>query len=494
VLDAWYPGEEDGNALAALLFGDVNPSGKLPVTFPVSLAQSLADGPPRYPAQQEQYVYNEGLNVGYRWYDSTGAQPLFPFGFGLSYTSFSFSNLHLSSPAPGGSVAVTATVTNTGNRAGTEVAQLYLGYPSAAGEPPHALKAFTRVSLDPGQQRTVLFHLDRTAFQTWDTQAHNWGVVPGNYQIWVGDSSRNLPLHSSLTFAGAAAARGVSLHAPAILAPGTSVPLTASFTNTASKPAEHVTLQLHGPTGWAANHTTTLASVAPGQTATANWQLTVPATATPGPALFTATGSYAGQPAAPPPAHATGQVPYPTLSAAFNEESITNDGDTSVLADMHSSQTYSAQALAAAGMPPGGQLNYDGLSFTLPTVASGQFDNVAGMGQAIRVDTSGAKLGLLVAGVLVAHEAGTQAGTVTVTYTDGTTQDALLEAPDWWKTTAAGAVGTAAYVDNVPTGTTVNQKASLFYNSIPLDPNRTVAYITLPGNSRYHVFAAAIGP
>lgn len=494
VLDSWYPGEEDGNSLAALLFGDTNPSGKLPVTFPVSLAQSLANGAPRYPAQQEQYVYNEGLDVGYRWYDAAGTEPLFPFGFGLSYTSFDFSDLHVASPAPDGKVAVTATVTNTGIRSGTEVAQLYVGYPAAAGEPPRALKAFTRVTLAPGQRRTVLFQLDRDAFQSWDTQARNWGVTPGSYQVWVGDSSRKLPLHSSIAFTGAAAARGVSLHVPAVLAPGSTATITASFTNTASQAAQDVTAHVQGPAGWSADHTATFGTVAPHQTVTAAWHVTVPGSASGGSVPFTATASYAGQGAAPPPAHATGQVPYPQLSAAFNEESITNDGDTSVLADMHASQTYSAQALAAAGLAPGGQVTYQGLTFTLPTVASGQFDNVASMGQTVRVDASGAKLGLLVAGVLVGHEQGMQAGTVTVTYTDGTTQRAVLEAPDWWNITAAGAVGTAGYVDDVPTGTTVDHKASLFYNGIPLDPGRTVAYVTLPGNSRYHVFAVTTGP
>jgi beta-glucosidase len=487
VLECWYPGEEDGNALAALLFGDVAPSGKLPVTFPVSLAQSLANGAPRYPAQQEQYVYNEDLKVGYRWYDANDLTPLFPFGYGLSYTTFGFSGLHVAGPSADGSVTVQATVTNAGTRPGTEVAQLYIGYPAASGEPPRALKAFTRVTLAPGQHQTVTFHLDRDAFQTWDEQARNWGVAGGTYPIWVGDSSRNLPLQSAVTFDGTAAARGVSLQVPPVLAAGSAATITATFTNTASNTARQVAVRLQGPAGWNADHTATFATVPAHQSVTARWRVAVPAAARPGTASFTATASYAGQPATPPPAHARGQVPYPQLSAAFNEEAITADGDTSVLADMFSSQAYSAQALASAGLPPGGQVTHDGLTFTLPSVASGQFDNAAGMGQTIKLDAAGNTLGLLVAGVW-----GTQAGTFTITYTDGTTQQSLLEAPDWQDTTAP-AVGTAAYINNVSTGATVSQKAGIFYDSIPLKPGATIAYLTLPGNSRFHVFALAVG-
>jgi beta-glucosidase len=193
ILQTWYPGEEDGNALAALLFGDVNPSGKLPVTFPRSETQTPIASPERWPGVNGTVTYSEGLQVGYRWYDAQGQDPLFPFGYGLSYTSFALRHLSLS-PGPDGSVRVGLEVTNTGTRAGAEVVQLYLGDPASAGEPPHQLKGFTKVYLQPGQTRHVGLVLDRRAFSTWDTAGQRWAPVSGRFQVAVGDSSRNLPL------------------------------------------------------------------------------------------------------------------------------------------------------------------------------------------------------------------------------------------------------------------------------------------------------------
>lgn len=193
VVEAWYPGEEDGNALAAVLAGDVDPSGKLPETFPVDLAQDPAHSPPRYPAQDGVYEYSEGLDVGYRWYDAKNLTPLFPFGFGLSYTTFAFEGLQLTTLA-GGSVQVTATIQNTGGVAGADVVQVYVGDPPSAGEPPHQLKAFLRVSLASGSSQQVTFTLPAAAFSVWDDTTSQWVVPGGTYDILVGDSSRQLPL------------------------------------------------------------------------------------------------------------------------------------------------------------------------------------------------------------------------------------------------------------------------------------------------------------
>jgi beta-glucosidase len=198
ILQAWYPGEEDGNALAALLFGDVNPSGKLPVTFPRTETQTPAAQPERYPGVNGTATYSEGLQVGYRWYDAQGQEPLFPFGFGLSYTSFAFSRLRVS-PAPGGSATVEVDVTNTGQRTGAEVAQVYLTDPAATGEPPKQLKGFSKITLRPGERRHLRFTLDRRAFSVWDSATQGWTVVPGRFRISVGDSSRNLPLAADIT-------------------------------------------------------------------------------------------------------------------------------------------------------------------------------------------------------------------------------------------------------------------------------------------------------
>jgi beta-glucosidase len=200
VFEGFYDGQGWGTAIAALLFGDVNPSGKLPVTMPTSLSQVPASTAAQWPGANNTVQYSEGLKVGYRWYDSQNLTPLFPFGFGMSYTSFSFSNLQVGALTNGNST-VTATVTNTGTRAGTEVAQLYVGAPAAVGEPPHQLKGFQRITLNPGASGTVTFTVPTHALAHWDTASSSWLATAGTYQILVGDSSRNLPLTGNLTVA-----------------------------------------------------------------------------------------------------------------------------------------------------------------------------------------------------------------------------------------------------------------------------------------------------
>jgi beta-glucosidase len=193
VIEAWYPGQDDGTEIAAVLFGDVNPSGKLPVTFPVSLAQVPASTAAQWPGTGGTVQYSEGILVGYRWYTTKQIAPLFPFGAGLSYTTFAFSRLTVRL-ARSGQVVVTADVTNTGRRAGADVAQLYVGDPATTGEPAEQLKGFQRVTLRPGQTEPVRFALDRGAFAWWNEQASRWTVTPGSYALMVGDSSANLPL------------------------------------------------------------------------------------------------------------------------------------------------------------------------------------------------------------------------------------------------------------------------------------------------------------
>jgi beta-glucosidase len=201
VLDMWYPGEQDGNAAAALLFGDVNPSGKLPLTFPKSISQDPIKSAQQWPgvpnkAKVPQSHYSEGLLVGYRWYDAKHITPLFPFGFGLSYTKFRLSHLTVR-PTEGGATARFA-VTNVGTRAGAEVAQLYVGDPKAAHEPPIQLKGYQKVTLEPGARQWVTLHLNSRSFAYWNTKANGWRVAPGCYTINVGDSSAHQPLHGKV--------------------------------------------------------------------------------------------------------------------------------------------------------------------------------------------------------------------------------------------------------------------------------------------------------
>ena len=205
VLETWYPGEQEGTAIASLLWGDVNPSGKLPYTFPKKLSDSPIRTKAQYPGVNDQSgiphtKYTEKLLVGYRWYDAKHITPLFPFGFGLSYTSFRYSHLHVRPTKSGASV--TFTVTNTGARSGADVAQLYVFDPRSVGEPPKQLKGYAKVFLQPGQSQTVTLALNPRSFSYWNVRVHNWRIAPGCYGIGVGDSSRALPLHGRVARAG----------------------------------------------------------------------------------------------------------------------------------------------------------------------------------------------------------------------------------------------------------------------------------------------------
>jgi beta-glucosidase len=204
LLYAWYPGLEGGNALARVLFGDVNPSGKLPCTFPKRLADSPAHALNAYPGTNGTVTYAEGLLVGYRWFDARKIEPLFPFGYGLSYTEFKYSGLKLTSDKnpknPG--VTVEFEVANTGDREGAEAAQIYVREmkPSVA-RPLKELKGFAKVSLQPGQRRKISARLDPGAFAFYDTEKKGWVAEKGNYQILVGRSSRDIAFRGNYRLA-----------------------------------------------------------------------------------------------------------------------------------------------------------------------------------------------------------------------------------------------------------------------------------------------------
>ncbi|MEN3358840.1 MAG: beta-glucosidase, partial [Mycobacteriales bacterium] len=210
VLETWYPGEEAGNAAAAVLFGDADPAGRLPITFPRSLADMPANTSAQYPGVNGVATYSEGLDVGYRHYDANGVTPLFPFGYGLSYSTFRLSQMHVLAGRSGPAL-VGVEVTNTGRRTASQVVQVYVGGADGAGPiapgqvaPPRRLAGFTKVSLAPGQHRWVLVALPPRAFAHWDTTGQRWLVDPGSYPVSVGTSSRDLPLTAAVRRGGGA--------------------------------------------------------------------------------------------------------------------------------------------------------------------------------------------------------------------------------------------------------------------------------------------------
>ena len=205
LLQAWYPGMEGGNALARVLFGDVNPSGKLPATFPKKLSDTpaYAFGAGAYPGTNGTVAYAEGLLVGYRWYDTKNIEPQFPFGFGLSYTTFGYSNLKLI-PGDGTNEIVTAQfeIENTGKRAGAEVAQLYVHEKDPRlVRPEKELKGFRKVFLQPGEKQTVSIPLNQGSFSYYDDGKKAWVAQPDSFEIQVGSSSRDLRLRDNFNLA-----------------------------------------------------------------------------------------------------------------------------------------------------------------------------------------------------------------------------------------------------------------------------------------------------
>jgi beta-glucosidase len=213
ILEAWYAGSCGADAVANIIFGEVNPSAKLPMTFPKSETdlphptivrppkvtvdadhqgwKRIAAGLPAFPV-----TYDEGVKVGYKWYDAENKPVLFPFGYGLSYTTYSYSNLKVT---PGKNPRVTFTVTNTGNRAGAEVAQVYASLPAAAAEPPKRLVGWSKVKLNGGESKEVTVDVDPKYLSIFNVEHNGWQLLPGDYGFMVGGSSQSLPLKESVT-------------------------------------------------------------------------------------------------------------------------------------------------------------------------------------------------------------------------------------------------------------------------------------------------------
>ena len=201
-IQAWYPGQEGGTAIAEVLFGDVNPSGRLPATF----EKQLDDNPSYasyYPAPGTlEVTYEEGIFVGYRGYDEYDIEPLYPFGYGLSYTTFDYDGLSVQADESGdGRVTVSFDVTNTGDRAGADVAQLYVADThSDIARPPKELKGFDKVMLQPGETKRLSLALDRRSFAYYDVEDRGWQVTPGEFRLLIGRSSRDIVLEGSVAY------------------------------------------------------------------------------------------------------------------------------------------------------------------------------------------------------------------------------------------------------------------------------------------------------
>jgi beta-glucosidase len=191
VVEGWYPGQEDGSAIASVLTGTVDPSGRLPITFPASTSSMPATGDSSFPGVKSVVNFGAGLDIGYRWYQANKVTPLFSFGYGESYTTFRLSNATLNKTAS--RVTVRLSITNTGSRAGTDVVQAYVAYPTSAGEPPEQLRGFQRVDLNSSASRQIVIVIPSSAFQIYLN--HTFRIIPGEYRVDVGQSSSDLSFH-----------------------------------------------------------------------------------------------------------------------------------------------------------------------------------------------------------------------------------------------------------------------------------------------------------
>jgi len=203
-VQAWYPGQNGGQALGEILFGTVNPSGKLPITWEKRIEDNPAYATFPMPLNDHPttIAYSEGIFIGYRGYEAKGIQPQFPFGYGLSYTSFKYSDLKVEPAVFNGThpVKVSFVVSNTGGRAGSEVAELYVGQQNPpVARPIKELKGFAKVFLQPGQSQRVTLELHQRSFAYFNTATERWGAAPGTYNVLVGGSSQDTPLKGQVS-------------------------------------------------------------------------------------------------------------------------------------------------------------------------------------------------------------------------------------------------------------------------------------------------------
>ena len=493
VLQTWYPGADGGAATGALLFGQISPSGKLPQTWPMSNGQVPASTPAQFPGVNGAAAYSEGIYVGYRWYDEHNQTPLFPFGYGLSYTNFAYSNLKLAKKAGNSSDPVTLSfdVTNTGKVFGAEAPQVYVAKPDRiADTPPKELGAFTKVSLAPGQTRTVTLTVNPRELSYWDSGAQAFSVQDGTYGIMVGGSSADLPLVAHYTVNNTDNPVGELVGSlPKILTPGSTYTVDARVLNQSDFPFTSAKVTAEVPAGWtvtpASRSFGTIADT--GGTETQTFHVTVPATAAAGPTSvsFVMTGMVKGQArTVTQTLHTT--VPFASLTAAATVVGVSDNADVGAGNFDGSGYSYSAQNLAAAGVTPGGTVNVGTATITFPAQAPGTPDAVNAAGQVVRMSGSGSAIVILGA----AHN-GSGQGTMTVTFTDGSSVDVPVEFADWYSDAPTGlsSVVASTHWNQPPTGGIGDHIIGLYGEVYPIPANKTIADVTLPNVGNMNIFS-----
>ncbi|HEX5493854.1 MAG TPA: glycoside hydrolase family 3 C-terminal domain-containing protein [Mycobacteriales bacterium] len=499
VIEAWYGGEQAGTALAGLLTGAVNPSGRLPVSFPRSAREVPTVDPRRFPGVDSKVDYSEDLLVGYRWYDATGNAALFPFGHGLSYTTFDYGDLRVSDDpvTVGRPLDISVAVTNTGDRPGAELVQLYVGAAHALDGPPRQLRGFRRIELEPGQTCRASFTLTQRDFCQWSTEAGNWVAPAGQYRVFVGRSSADLPQRATVLVESGAGPCGVTLDAPADVSLGAGFTLSATVANLGPGEVTDVEVEVELPAGWSAETTAPAPAAIPGGgAATASWLARAPGRGRTGPALLRVSTRYLAD-REPVLAESTARVmaSYPRLSASFDNIGIGHAE--SDHADFCGTGTaYLGPALARAGLLPGRTVTCGELYFTWPRIDRGQPDNTVADGQRVPIACAGKVLAFL-----GAASGGTATGVGTVSYVDGATHPFAVTMPDWLANHALPSSQVVATVDQYRReGAMPRRSVSLYAVAVPLLSGRAVAAFTLPvltepgvnAGVRMHVFGVSI--
>jgi beta-glucosidase len=493
VLEAWYPGAKGGAAIAHLLWGDVNPSGKLQQTWPVSDSQVPTSTPEQFPGVDGTESYSEGVDVGYRWYDANDQQPLFPFGYGLSYSTFKYSNLTLSRAAGTSdqSLKVSVDVTNTGHVSGRDAVQVYVSKPSKlAATPPRELAAFGKVELAAGQTKRVTMTIDPRELSYWDTQAQRFTVQDGKYTVAAGGSSRSLPLSKSyLVTRTDGPVRLSASPEQTTTDAGKSVTVTAQLRNLSDYTDTKAGIAVAAPPGWTvqALTPTTVAKLAKNQFATAKFKVSIPAAAKGGTYQLTVTssGTVHGS-AAKSQTMLTVIVPFASLEAAYDTVGLTDDSNHAPGNWDPAGYSYSAQGLAAAGVTPGGTLTVSGSSVTFPAQAPGTDDAVTAAGQVVNVNAKTAHL--VIVGAATYGEVTAQ---IHVTYTDATSADIPVDFSDWYSNAAASGSSLVATTRwNGPPGV-ADHDVSIYGAVAAVDSSKTIATITLPNSTNLHFFTVS---